>query len=119
VTTHYKNVCVEHRVIVSQCKCSDVDKREIIVSCPGTGQCNGLLKKRPEDQPLPEQNDSHPVQAQLLLYIAQRAEVGKARYGTYLQANNGRDALRDAFEEAVDLATYLAQVIIERDGRLP
>jgi hypothetical protein len=36
-----------------------------------------------------------------------------------LQAHNGRDALLDAFEEAVDLATYLAQVIIERDGRLP
>ena len=74
---------------------------------------------RPEDQPLPEVNDSKFIQDEVMDYIEQRKQLGITRYGTALQAHNGRDALRDAFEEAVDLVMYLAQVIIERDGRLP
>lgn len=46
-----------------------------------------------------------------------REQVGIDRYGTSLQAHNGRDALRDAYEEALDLACYLRQAIAERDGR--
>lgn len=47
-----------------------------------------------------------------------RADMGLKKYGTYLQANNGRDALRDAYEEVLDLAVYLRQVIDERDERM-
>ena len=36
---------------------------------------------------------------------------------TSLQAFNGRDALRDAYEEALDLCQYLRQALYERDGR--
>ncbi|MFC9514604.1 hypothetical protein ACFTSD_02630 [Nocardiaceae bacterium NPDC056970] len=43
-----------------------------------------------------------------------RAAVGLAEYGTPLLANNGRDALQDAYEEALDLACYLKQAIVER-----
>jgi len=46
--------------------------------------------------------------------IRARRELGIQRYGTALQAHNGRDALRDAYEEALDLAMYLRQVIEER-----
>lgn len=46
-----------------------------------------------------------------------RAEVGKKKYGTYLRAYNGRDALMDAYQEALDLCMYLRQAIYERDGR--
>ena len=45
-----------------------------------------------------------------------RAETGRAKYGTYLRADNGRDALMDAYQEAVDLCMYLRQAIYERDG---
>ena len=48
--------------------------------------------------------------------LVARAESGRAKYGTYLQANNGRDALWDAYQEALDLAMYLRQAIIERDS---
>ena len=51
--------------------------------------------------------------------ITARREVGIQRYGTALQAGNGRDALRDAYEEALDLASYLRQAIEERDNRAP
>lgn len=46
-----------------------------------------------------------------------REEVGIERYGTALYPNNGRDALRDAYEEALDLACYLRQAMLEREGR--
>lgn len=45
--------------------------------------------------------------------LCQRAMIGKERYGTFLQPFNGRDALLDAYEEALDLATYLMQVVVE------
>jgi hypothetical protein len=48
--------------------------------------------------------------------IRARAEAGKAKYGDYLSVNNGRDALMDAYQEAIDLCMYLRQAIAERDG---
>lgn len=76
-------------------------------------------KQREGDQPLPVVNDSPFVQDALKEFIENRKKVGISRYGTALQPNNGRDSLVDALEEAVDLATYLAQIVIERDGCLP
>lgn len=93
---------------------------------PHSGTCaNGhrwyenTMKDRPGDQPLPVVNDERPVQDQVVEYIERRKLVGVERYGTPLQANNGRDALRDLFEELVDAVNYCAQMLIERDGHLP
>jgi hypothetical protein len=47
--------------------------------------------------------------------IEARKQVGLERYGTLLQAHNGRDALMDAYQEALDLAVYLRQALEERD----
>jgi len=44
-----------------------------------------------------------------------RDKVGTVKYGTTLQAHNGRDALMDAYQEALDLCMYLRQAICERD----
>lgn len=71
------------------------------------------------EQPLPSPGEGEPVADQLRDWILERKELGIRRYGRPLEAHNGRDALRDALEEAVDLSLYLAQVIIERDGKLP
>lgn len=43
-----------------------------------------------------------------------RAQVGKEKYGTFLMTKNGRDALIDAYQEALDLVMYLRQAIEER-----
>ena len=43
--------------------------------------------------------------------------IGRMRYGTPLQPHNGRDALADAYQEALDLCAYLRQAIFERDGK--
>jgi hypothetical protein len=50
-----------------------------------------------------------PAQAReaLAVIIEERMRIGLARYGQPLQPGNGRSDLRDALEEAVDLAAYL------------
>lgn len=66
-------------------------------------------------QPLPT-----PGQEVVLFHVLddfkRRAEMGKAQYGTYLETHNGRDALVDAYQEALDLCMYLKQTIMERDA---
>lgn len=76
------------------------------------------LKKRPGDQDLPRTNDLPCIQDLVQQDIEQRKRVGIQRYGTPLQPHNGRDVLRDAYEEALDLAMYLRQAIFERDNPL-
>jgi hypothetical protein len=38
-----------------------------------------------------------------------RAEMGKAKYGTYLRARNGRNALNDLYQELLDAIMYSEQ----------
>lgn len=71
-------------------------------------------KQREGDQPLPIVNNLPFVQDAVIADIEARKRVGIERYGTPLQAFNGRDALQDAYEEAIDLSMYLKQLIIER-----
>lgn len=47
-----------------------------------------------------------------------RAEEGKRKYGGYLMTHNGRDALWDAYQEALDLVMYLRQAIMERNDAI-
>lgn len=53
--------------------------------------------------------------ARVIADIEARKEIGLKRYGTLLQAFNGRDALLDAYQEALDLCQYLRQV--KEEGR--
>lgn len=68
------------------------------------------------DQPPPIPNERRPIWELVMEDMRERDLVGRARYGTPLQAHNGRDALVDAYQEALDLAVYLKQAIAERDG---
>lgn len=52
---------------------------------------------------------------QVIEDIKKRKVQGKKKYGVPLRANNGRDALQDAYEEAQDLSLYLKQAMVERD----
>jgi len=70
------------------------------------------------DQPPPVANGSVPVWELVIADMRERDQVGRARYGTPLQAHNGRDALADAYAEALDLAVYLKQAMVERDAAL-
>jgi len=66
------------------------------------------------NQPDPIPTDERPVWEMVIDDMKARDHVGRERYGTPLTANNGRDALRDAYEEALDLAVYLRQEIERR-----
>ena len=68
------------------------------------------------DQPPPRPNDGPAVWDLVIADMQERDGVGRERYGTPLQPNNGRDALKDAYAEALDLVVYLRQAIYERDG---
>jgi len=49
--------------------------------------------------------------------MADRDTFGRQKYGTPLQPFNGRNALKDAYEEVLDLAVYLRQAIYEKEGK--
>ena len=67
------------------------------------------------EQPAPTPNDEPPVWELVIADMRARDAVGRERYGTPLQAHNGRDALQDAYEEVLDLAVYLRQAIEEAE----
>lgn len=69
------------------------------------------------EQPPPTPNDRPAIQDLVLADVAARKQLGIQRYGTPLQAFNGRDALRDLYEELLDAVQYARQVLYERDGR--
>jgi hypothetical protein len=69
------------------------------------------------EQRMPEPNDEPVIQALVIADMRARLAVGILATGSGLQPHNGRDALRDAYEEALDLCAYLRQAMYERDGR--
>lgn len=77
--------------------------------------CPGLFAAA-TPQPAPVLREGVDVQSLVIADVEARREMGIAKYGTPLQAHNGRDALMDAYQEALDLACYLRQAIAERDG---
>jgi hypothetical protein len=91
-------------------------------------------KDRPGDQPMPVEGRGPWIQdlvlkdlvaqlgdsvraAFLMDEVERRKALGLSRYGTLLQAFNGRDALQDAMDEAVDLIIYLRQALVEAAER--
>lgn len=68
-------------------------------------------------QPQPVFDTGPRVVDMVLADLSARAAVGQEKYGTPLQPFNGRDALMDAYQEALDLCQYLRQAIYERDRR--
>lgn len=58
-------------------------------------------------QPAPTPNNGPAIADLVMADLARRKQIGIERYGTPLQANNGRDNLWDAYEEALDLCLYL------------
>lgn len=70
-----------------------------------------------QPEPDPIQNDKPAVWGLVIADMRERDSFGVKKYGHHLQPNNGRDALVDAYQEALDLCVYIRQVIFERDGK--
>ncbi|WP_433357711.1 hypothetical protein ACQP25_44850 (plasmid) [Microtetraspora malaysiensis] len=74
------------------------------------------LRVREGDQPLPTPNDGPDILALVAADFRERRELGIRRYGAPLQPHNGRRSDIDAYEEVLDLAAYIRQMIEERTG---
>jgi hypothetical protein len=68
------------------------------------------------EQTAPIPNENRPVWELVIEDMWARDHTGRRKYGTPLQAGNGRDALIDAYQEALDLCVYLRQAIEEREA---
>lgn len=69
------------------------------------------------EQPPPKRNNHPAVWDLVVVDMVRRDQAGEAKYGVRLQPHNGRDVLRDAYEEALDLCVYLRSAIYERDNK--
>lgn len=63
-----------------------------------------------DPQPSP-QNVGTPIVPLVIADLEARREFGRKKYGDELRVTNGRDALIDAYQEALDLVIYLRQRI--------
>ena len=68
-------------------------------------------------EPDPRPTSGRPVWEMVVEDMRARDLAGRAKYGVPLQAGNGRRALIDAYQEALDLCVYLRQAIEEEDAR--
>lgn len=98
------------------CKCMDMN-------CPNdhydgdTGRMNAPGRGRPldeHDQPMPISNENPSIHDLVALDIGERKLLGLQRYNSLLQANNGRDVLKDLYDELLDACCYIRQCIEER-----
>jgi hypothetical protein len=64
-----------------------------------------------QQQPVP--NAAMPTWELVMRDMENRNKACIEKYGTPLQPHNGRNSLQDAYEEALDLAVYLKNAIIE------
>jgi len=67
-------------------------------------------------QPPAKQSDSPCMWDLVMADMQERDAMGQRKHKTRLQAHNGRDALIDAYQEALDMVVYLRQAIYERDN---
>jgi len=91
---------------------TEADRERAVALRHGLARAVELL--RSGRQPSPTAGTGAPVWQLVVDDMHARDAIGRQRYGVPLRAFNGRDALRDAYEEALDLAVYLRQAIEER-----
>lgn len=67
-----------------------------------------------QEQPQPQENNNPHIADLVIEDMKARKQLGIKRYGTALQAFNGRDALQDAYEEQLDNIVYTKQWMMEK-----
>lgn len=104
-------------------KCSDFCQEYGCFSTLSKGELSYLIPSEEvvtvragvnDREPVPKKNDSKPIWEMVIADMKERDLVGEKRYGTKLQAFNGRNSAVDAYQEGLDLAVYLRQLVEER-----
>jgi hypothetical protein len=113
--------CSDHMEQLDAVLCEHANEVPAVCPCPETCYCKthtcAQLKRRAEDQPLPVKNGNPSIQDLVIADMEARKAIGLKRYGTLLQAGNGRDFLKDTYEELLDACNYIRGVMYERDGK--
>lgn len=103
-------------MLCPKCNTIDIGKLDGKFYCFSCGQnFVDLLNPASVPQPRPT-GEGEIVLNYVLEDIKSRAEMGKEKYGTYLRTYNGRDALWDCYQEAIDLVMYLRQRLLEEEN---
>lgn len=58
-------------------------------------------------------NEQFWTPVELIQHLKDRADHGRRKHGTYLEAHNGRNAKIDLYQELLDAIFYCAQAIME------
>lgn len=69
-----------------------------------------------DEQAEPQVNTNPAIWPLVIADMQAKHEAGTRKYGTPLTGFNGRSALRDAYQEVLDLAAYLRQKIWEEEN---
>lgn len=102
---------------------ADVLSKALAISAPdsepGPERCYSVIVQDMaqclvQEQLPPKPNNREHIWDLVIQDMAQRDADGAKKYGTHLQAFNGRNPLVDAYQEALDLVVYLRQAIEER-----
>lgn len=67
-------------------------------------------------EPPPKPNNLPSMHDLVMKDMAERKQFGFAKYKVLLQPFNGRDPLKDLYEEILDAAVYIRQAMWERDN---
>jgi len=99
-------MCVEFGRKSATCTCDHHVETSVSLGLQGN--------KAATPQPAPK-GDGPEIYPLVVDDIKARVEMGRKKYGTTLRADNGHDPLWDAYQEALDLAMYLRQAIVEKE----
>ena len=66
-------------------------------------------------QPAPVSNDKPASWELCIADMRARDNFGRSKYGTPLQPMNGRNSLKDAYEEILDTCVYLRNMLEEQE----
>lgn len=72
------------------------------------------IKSEFDTQKDPIKNDSEPIWKLVIEDMQKRDNTGFKKYGTRLQAFNGRNSVIDIYEELLDAVVYMKQQIEEK-----
>ncbi len=84
------------------------------VMVEGEDRCSCQSQNLSTPEPPPIQNESQAIAELVIKDIKDRMAFGLQKYVVLLQANNGRDAGVDAYQEALDHLIYFRQLIENR-----
>ena len=72
-----------------------------------------MEKNASTPEPPPTPNDRPAVWGLVMRDMEDRDNFGRERYGVPLQPHNGRDALKDLYQELLDACVYTRQLLFE------